>query len=1003
MRFGLLGPLTVHDGTGLSRPVGALKSRALLAALLLRAGRPVTIDTLKDALWGEHPPATATASLHNHVSRLRRVLADGGEARLRAVPHGFLLCVAEDELDTDHFARRLADARTAHRRQDWVTLGQEAGAALELWRGQPLADVPGFAQHRAVLRLTDQHLQLLEWRFDADLHLGRHEGLATELGALTQEHPYREAFHRQLMLALHRTHRQAEALAVFHALRHALVDALGVEPGRAVQEAYQEILTEHPGPVTGPAVPTAATAGPAAQDSGTGTDTGGARPRPSQLPVPPAGFVGRAEQLAAVHAALTAGGGHPAVAVVSGMAGVGKTGLALQASRALREHFPDGQLFLNLHGATPGVAPLGALHALGVLLRGLGIEPRLIPGDADAAAALLRSTLDSTRTLIVLDDAASAAQVRPLLPAGPHCAVLITSRPPLAALDGATHIPLAPLTTTESTALIASASGRGAGQGDSAAVRRLVELCGQLPLALRVVAARLAVRRALTAESLVVLLTDQERRLDQLEYDDLSVRRSLAVAHDALLTSERADDRAAALALRRIGALDLPEYGVPLLARLMDTDEGRAAAALDRLVGVALLEETDFGYYAPHDLVRDFARELAVRLDSEPARADATDRALRWYAAAVRESVLAIVPAGSERDRRLPEALGEARPFDDGEAAFAWCDRELTNIATLATNFGAAPAHREVVLVLVQALFPYLQRRGRIEALRVLNEIALDTACACGDTVAQGQALSDLAGGRFLAGQFEAALALNEQAIDIWRVLGDDDRVLPALSNRGLLLQDLDRDTEAAAVLDECLLIARRRGAERTEAIVLSTLGNLHEKTDPRLALRCHLLSLEIGERLGDIVVWQAARTNIGYAHLKLGEPAEALPQFEACLRSTTGAATDWHQEVQARLGLVRSLHDLHREEEAERECRAVLATAGERGDTYSQGLAQHVLGLILRSLGRPEEALARWQDALAALAGTDDPLVGELRALITGEGRVPAQRSAGTEPATRR
>ncbi|MFC8449426.1 BTAD domain-containing putative transcriptional regulator [Kitasatospora sp. NPDC057223] len=980
MRFGLLGPLTVHDGAGVSRPVGALKSRTLLTALLLRAGRPVTVDSLKEALWGQHPPATATASLHNHVSRLRRVLADDEESRLRAVPQGFLLHATQDELDTGRFARLLADARTAHRRQDWPGLARQAGAALELWRGQPLADVPGFAGHPAVLRLTDQHLQLLEWRFDADLQLGRHEGLATELGALAAEYPYREAFHRQLMLALHRTHRQAEALAVFHALRRTLVDALGVEPGRAVQEAYQEILADAPAPGDEPAEPPA----PAA------------RPRPAQLPVPPAGFVGRAEQLAAVHAALTAGGGQPAVAVVSGMAGVGKTGLALQAARALREHFPDGQLFLNLHGATPGVAPLGALHALGALLRGLGIEPRLIPGDADAASALLRSTLDATRTLIVLDDAASAAQVRPLLPAGPACAVLVTSRPPLAALDGAAHIPLAPLTATEAAALIAGASGRGAGQGDSEAVRRLAELCGQLPLALRVVAARLAVRRALTAESLVELLTDQERRLDQLEYDDLSVRRSLAVAHDALLTSERADERDAALALRRIGALDLPEYGVPLLARLMDTDEDRAADALDRLVGVALLEETDFGYYAPHDLVRDFARELAVRLDGPPDRAGATDRALRWYAAAARESVVAIVPPGTERDRRLPGRRGEAAPFADGPEAFAWCDRELTNIATLATNFGGVPAHRETVLALVQALFPYLQRRGRIEALRVLNEIALATACACGDATAQGQALSDLAGGRFMAGQFEAALALNERAIGIWRELGDDERVLPALSNRGLLLQDLDRDAEAATVLDECLLIARRRGVERTEAIVLSTLGNLHEKSDPRLALRCHTLSLEIGERLGDIVVCQAARTNIGYAHLKLGEPAEALPQFEACLRSVTVDAADWHQEVQARLGLVRSLHDLHREEEAERECQRVLTMAGERGDTYSQGLALHVHGLILHSLDRPEEALARWQEALKALAGTDDPVVAELRTLTTGEGRVPTQRSGG-------
>ncbi|WP_329494817.1 AfsR/SARP family transcriptional regulator [Kitasatospora herbaricolor] len=993
MRFGLLGPLTVHSDAGTGRPVGALKSRTLLTALLLRPGRQVPIDTLKEALWGEHPPATATASLHNHVARLRRALATDGDSRLRAVPQGFLLHVEPGELDTELFAARLAAARTAHQRQDWTGVERESAAALELWRGRPLADVPAFAEHPLVDRLTDQHLQVLEWRYDAALQLGQHEFLTAELGSLTREHPYREAFHRQLMLALHRTNRQADAIAAFHALRRALVDELGVEPGRAVREAYQEILTTQPGPAEQPA--------PAA-----------ARPRPAQLPVPPAHFVGRSEQIRAVHAALTGEDGQPAVAVVSGMAGVGKTGLALQVSRALREHFPDGQLFLNLHGATQGVAPLEPVQALGVLLRGLGVEPRLIPGDADTAAALLRSTLDATRTLIVLDDAASAAQVRPLLPAGPGCAVLVTSRPPLAALDGATHIPLAPLTADESTALITSASGREPAD-DCPAVRRLVELCGQLPLALRVVAARLAVRRALTAEALVELLTDEERRLDQLEYDDLSVRRSLAVAHDALLTSEREDDRDAAIALRRIGALDLAEYGAPLLARLMDDEEPRAAAALERLVDVALLEETDFGSYAPHDLVRDFARELAGRLDPLPAREAAVARALRWYAAAARESVLAILPAGGERDRRLPEPVGTAQPFADSAAAFAWCDRELTNMAALAVNFAGVPAHREVVLALARSLSPYLQRRGRVEALRVLSEIALTTARAAADPSAQGQAFSDLAAAHYMAGQFEAALALNDQAIEVWRALGDDDRVQPALGNRGLLLRDLGRAAEATVVLEECLLIARRRGVERDEAIVLSTLGNLREKDDPRLAIHFHRLSLESGERIGDSIIRQAARTNIGYAHLTLGEPDQALPHFETCMRLLTGN-DDWHHESQARLGLVRSLHGLRRDEEADRECQALLGQAAERGDTYAQGLAQHVRGLILDARGRRAEAVAHWQEALRALAGTDSPLVAELEELLAPAVlaapapapllvTVPSPRSGGSGAAARR
>uniref|UniRef100_UPI0034E00D79 NB-ARC domain-containing protein n=1 Tax=Streptomyces flavofungini TaxID=68200 RepID=UPI0034E00D79 len=341
------------------------------------------------------------------------------------------------------------------------------------------------------------------------------------------------------------------------------------------------------------------------------------------------------------------------VVVVAGMAGVGKSALAVEVAHRLREEFPDGQLYINLHGATPGMTPLTPGQALASLLRDLGAEPRHTPesgADPSAASALLRSLLASTRTLLVLDDAATAAQVRPLLPAGPGCAVIVTSRSPLTTLDGAALFPLEPLSAGDSAALLRAVSGR---EGLDAG-HPLIELAGRLPLALRVVAARLAARRALTPDALAELLTDSEGRLHHLEYDDLSVRRSLAVALDALRTSERAADRDAALALARIGALDLPAYGVPLLARLLGTDELRAGAALDRLVDVALLEETAYGRYAPHDLVRDFARETAAGADATDGGAtDVVHEALRWYAEYARRTLLAILPDGLDRADRL--------------------------------------------------------------------------------------------------------------------------------------------------------------------------------------------------------------------------------------------------------------------------------------------------------------------------------------------------------------
>ncbi|WP_143666533.1 AAA family ATPase, partial [Streptomyces reticuliscabiei] len=347
-------------------------------------------------------------------------------------------------------------------------------------------------------------------------------------------------------------------------------------------------------------------------------------PRPAQLPPPPAHFTGRtavADDLRRILAPQvrprSEGAAGAPVVVVHGMPGVGKSALALHVAHALRERFPDGQLYVDLHGGTADVPPLAPAQALAALLRDLGADPRRVPEHPDGAAALLRSLLAPTRTLLVLDDAEGAAQLRPLLPAGPGCAVIVTSRSPLTALDGAHRFPLASLTGAESAELLRAVSGRGGLDAD----HPLVELTGRLPLALRAVAARLAARRALTPDMAAAQLAAGESRLPYLEYDDLSVRRSLAGAHDALSVSARETDRDAALVLLRIGALDLPTYDAPLLARLTATDERRAGAALDRLVDVSLVEETAYGRYAPHDLVRDFARELAA---AEAATGDPT-------------------------------------------------------------------------------------------------------------------------------------------------------------------------------------------------------------------------------------------------------------------------------------------------------------------------------------------------------------------------------------------
>lgn len=669
------------------------------------------------------------------------------------------------------------------------------------------------------------------------------------------------------------------------------------------------------------------------------------------------------------------------------MAGVGKSALALYVAHQVRERFPDGQLHLNLHGATPGVPPLAPGQALAALLRDLGVDPRHIPGHPDAAAALLRSLLAPTRTLLVLDDAASAAQVRPLLPGGPGCAVIVTSRSPLTTLDGARRFPLGPLTGEDSAALLRAVSGReeiGAGHP-------LVGLTGRLPLALRVVAARLAARRALTPDVLAGQLAATEGRLRHLEYDDLSVRRSLAVAHDALAAADRAPDRDAADALRHIGALDLPTYGAPLIARLTGTDEHRAEAALDRLVDVALLEETAYGRYTPHDLVRDFARELTAGADrTEPALT-----ALRWFAAVAEHVLVAILEPGPDQgDRRRPTTAqppghqaytAAVPPFECAEHAFAWGDLELENIVALVARYAdTADARISAHLsVLVRLLFPYVLRRGRVAEMEVLGTAALAAARRLGDEPAEAYALGDLAGLRFLTGRQREALDLTDRALAIWRRLEAASWIRRCLNNRGLLLEGLGRYEESGEALRQSLECSRQLNDPYGEAVTRSHLGNLYEHTDPRAAIEQHRRSLAIGDAIGAVIVRHSAHCNIGFAHLTLGEPAAATVHFEESLR-ILGRHGDWHGESQTRLGLVRALRGLGRTDRAHEECAELLRRADARADRYSGGLARHQLGLLLREQGRTSEAHQVWREALTALDGTDETeVIAELGDLL--------------------
>ncbi|MEU9129604.1 BTAD domain-containing putative transcriptional regulator [Kitasatospora sp. NPDC048540] len=627
MRFGVLGPLTVHDDHG-PRPVTGEKVRLLLAALLLHGNHVVSAEQLRRTLWCGGPPRTARSALHNHAARLRQALGPQGGGRVRAVPSGYLIEVLDGELDADAFVSHLRRARAARSERDRPTARSETAAALARWRGRPLADLPALADRPEVAGLVEQHLQALEWHYEDQLQLGRTDGLAADLATLVAENPLKEAFHRQLMLVLHRSGRTAEALAVHQRLRRTLVDELGIEPGPAVRQAHREVLGAPPAPAQPVAGPP--TAGPPTV----------ARPVPgpvrtrSQLPRDLPDFTGRGAELDALQRQLGAAGdpAPPKVLVVSGMAGIGKTALAVHAAHGLRSQFPDGRLHADLRGLGPGPAR-NPFDLLARLLTDLGLPDRDVPRHADDRVARYRALLADRRVLIVLDDARDARQVAPLVPGTGGSAVIVTSRRPLAALPGAARITLGPLTRSEQYELLAAVCGAELIAADRRSADRILDACAGLPLAVRIAAARLAGRPAAALGTLARRLSRAEARLDLLAVDHLAVRESFSTSYDALRTSSNPLEREAARAFRLLGLRPDRPLSLRAASALLDEEPDRAADLLDVLVDAQLLQRPRPDSYGFHDLIGEFSAERAAREEAGEDRERALSRLLSWCAA----------------------------------------------------------------------------------------------------------------------------------------------------------------------------------------------------------------------------------------------------------------------------------------------------------------------------------------------------------------------------------
>jgi DNA-binding SARP family transcriptional activator len=607
IRFRLLGPVEFFDGRRWSS-IGAAKQRTLLAILLLNANRVVPVQQLYAELWGDKPRTRVSGLLAGCVWRLRAALGDDAGRVLVTKAAGYQLVVEPESLDLDDYRSLVATGRSRRAANDEEGALAAFTAALDLWRGAPLADValtPSVMAETA--RLEESRLAVVETRLGLQITLGQPEEVLPEVKLMVSQHPLRERLHEHLMMALYRSGQQADALGAYRDLRRLLIDELGIEPSKPLRDLQRRILAEDPEL----AIPS--------------PRTEIVEVAPRLLPPLGAVFLGRTAELTSLTERLVEDN---AVCAVHGIAGSGKSALALRAAHAVADRFPDGQLHVDLRGTSD--APLRALDALGALLGAFGVRAA---DDLDHAVAQWTSVLAGRRVLVVLDDVRDVRQVRPLIPAAPGCAVLLTGRSAVGAVDGGHQVRVGRLSVTSSLDLLRRLVGADRVDTEQAAAADVARLCEYLPLALRVAAARLATRPDWTMADFAERLAEPWRRLDLLVSDDLSVRDSLRASVRRLRV---ADDRTALSALSLLGALDLPVVTVATLAALLDAGESTAQAIAERLVDAGLLESLAIERYRVPGVVRLLATE-----EPAPTATEAVQRVVDHYIGAVRDRVVA--------------------------------------------------------------------------------------------------------------------------------------------------------------------------------------------------------------------------------------------------------------------------------------------------------------------------------------------------------------------------
>ncbi|MGW1953932.1 BTAD domain-containing putative transcriptional regulator [Streptomyces sp. NPDC001920] len=956
LRFAVLGPVRAWRGEE-QLPTGSPQQRALLAALLLREGRTATAAELIDALWGEEPPSQALAAVRTYASRLRKVLDPGV---LVSESGGYAVRgLAEGALDLARAQDLAAEAEKARGAGDLSHAREVLGRALALWDGEVLASVPGPYAEAQRVRLEEWRLQLLESRLDMDLEQGCHAEAVSELTALTAAHPLRERLRELLMLALYRSGRQAEALAVYADTRRLLADELGVDPRPGLKELQQRILQADPAL----AEPSAPVAEPAVVPV-----------RPAQLPATVQDFTGRAAFVAELGEVLASADGRVmAVSALAGIGGVGKTTLAVHVAHQARTAFPDGQLYVDLQGAGPRAADPETV--LGSFLRALGTADSAIPDSLEERAALYRSVLDGRRVLVLLDNAKDAAQVRPLLPGMEGCAALVTSRVRMVDLAGAHLVDLDVMSPDEALSLFTKIVGEERVASEREAALDVVAACGFLPLAIRIAASRLASRRTWTVSVLAAKLADERRRLDELQAGDLAVKATFELGYGAL-------EPAQARAFRLLGLADGPDISLAAAAAVLDLPVEAAEDLLESLVDTSLLESAAPGRYRYHDLVRLYARACAERDEQPPSERDAAlSRLLDFYLATTAQ-VYAIERPGDRLVDHLEHGQFPGLRFGDRHEAQDWLYSEANCLLACASQAVRTGELRRAV-DLLWAAKDLAESGANSRDYEAAATAARDAAQAAGDAQAEGRARTTLTDAHLAAGRFTQADEEVGRAATLAREVSD-----PALNSwvpnhRGVIAVYGGRHAEGAGYLQEAITSFRSDGNLAGEASALCNLSRAHlamGRTTSAIELAREGVS--IYDRLGHTLRGANGRYALGLALAQARELTHAVEQLNEALE----VFRDSRQRLWEGMTIFRIAEILlteGRPAQAATLAEQSLAVLRGIGGDWRRGNVLTVLGRALYGIGQLDRAQACWREALSIYEGLGSPEAAEVRGLL--------------------